>query len=678
MINTALLDPKSIAIVGASNSLEKPGGGLVKNLLEGGYKGEIYPINPKQSEVQGLKAYNSLEELPDTDMAVMAIPADIAVQTVEFLAKNKNTKAFIIISAGFSEIGEEGKILEDKLKALVEEFKLAIIGPNCIGVINRNYKAVFVSPPPPVVEDGVDFVSASGALAVFLFEVAAKHGLRFNSIYTVGNSLDIAVEDVLKYWDESYEEGVSSDTKVVYVEQIRKPDLFFEHIQSLRRKGCQVIVLKPGDSEAGARAALSHTGAMAGDSKAIGWLIEKAGAIRCYSRVELVYMASILSQRKLKGNRIAIVTHAGGPAVMLTDALNNSGMDIPEIDEASQKQILDVLYPGSSASNPIDMLATANHEQLRFVLKHCNNLDYIDGIVVIYGKTGMEDLNVTYKTLSDTIKECNKPIYPVMPSVNTAAEEMKAFIELGNVAYIDEVIFANCLDKVVKAPEVYGDELFIPSDEFNDESKELITLEEKEVFERLKWAGIPTVNTQILHAEEEINALTDLQYPVVAKVLGILHKTEVNGVVLNIRNFQELKKEYDRLTAIEGSTGILIQEMISGGTEIYMGAKMHPGIGYSIHVGVGGIFIELVKDISSMLAPVNLDEAKHMLSQLKAQKLFEGFRNLPAIDKDRFAQVIVAFSNMFKLYPDIAEIDLNPLIACGDKIIAVDARIIKK
>lgn len=678
MINSALLDPKSITIVGASNSLEKPGGGLVKNLLEGGYKGEIYPLNPKQTEVQGLKAYNSLEELPDTDMAVMAIPADIAVKTVDFLAKNKNTKAFIIISAGFSEIGEEGKNLEEKLKDLAKEFDLAIIGPNCIGVINLNYKAVFVSPPPPVVEDGVDFVSASGALAVFLFEVAAQHGLRFNNIYTVGNSLDIGVEDVLQYWDESYQEGKSSDTKMVYVEQIRKPDLFFKHIQSLRRKGCQVIVLKPGDSEAGARAALSHTGAMAGDSKAIGWLIEKAGAIRCYSREELVYLAAVLSQKKLKGKRIAIVTHAGGPAVMLTDALNNSGMEIPEIDEASQKAIMEVLYPGSSASNPIDMLATANHEQLRFVLLHCDKLDYIDGIVVIYGKTGMEDLHVTYKTLSNTIKECSKPVYPVMPSVNTAAEEMRGYIDYGNVAFFDEVVFANALNKAANAPKVYGDELFIPSPDFNDNTKELIALEEKEVFERLKWAGIPTVNTQILHNEEELNALTDINYPVVAKVLGILHKTEVNGVVLNIQNFEELKKEFHRLTSIECSTGILIQEMISGGTEIYMGGKMHPGIGYSIHVGVGGIFIELVKDIASMLAPVNLNEAKNMLSQLKAQKLFKGFRNMPPIDKDRFAHIIVAFSNMFKLYPDIAEIDLNPLIAAGDKIIAVDARIIKK
>lgn len=678
MINSALLDPKSITIVGASNSLEKPGGGLVKNLIDGGYKGEVYPLNPKQSEVQGLKAYNSLEELPNTDMAIMAVPAEVAVQTVEFLAKNKNTRAYIIISAGFSEIGEEGKKLEEKLQDLVCEYDLAIIGPNCIGVINPNYKGVFVSPPPPVVEDGVDFVSASGALAVFLFEVAAKHGLRFKNIFTVGNSLDIGVEDVLKHWDESFEEGISSTTKMVYVEQIRKPDLFFKHIQSLRRKGCHVIVLKPGDSEAGARAALSHTGALAGDSKAIGWLIEKSGAIRVESREELVHIAAILSQKQLNGKRIAIVTHAGGPAVMLTDALNYAGMEIPEIDEESQEKILEFLFCGSSASNPIDMLATATHEQLRFVLKHCDGLDYIDGIVVIYGKTGMEDLNITYKTLSDTIIECKKPVYPVMPSVNTAADETNGYIGYGNVAFFDEVVFANALNKVVKAPKVYGDELFIPSPDFNDPAKEDIILEEKEVFERLKWAGIPTVNTQILHTEEELNALTDLNYPVVAKVLGILHKTEVNGVVLNIQNFDELKAEFNRLTAIEGSTGILIQEMISGGTEIYMGAKMHPGIGYSIHVGVGGIFIELVKDISSMLAPVNLEEAKHMLSQLKAQKLFKGFRNMPAINMDQFAQIVVTFSNMFKQYPDIAEIDLNPLIATADKIIAVDARIIKK
>ncbi len=674
MINEALINPGSITIIGASNNLEKPGARLVSNLREGGFKGEVFPVNPEEKEIQGIKSYNSLQDLPQSDMAVMAIPASACVEAVEYLARNKETKAFIIISAGFSETGKEGELLEEKLKALAKEHNLAIIGPNCIGVLNQNYKAVFVSPPPPVVAGGVDFVSASGALAVFLFEVAAKHGLRFESIFTVGNSINIGVEDVLKFWDESFTEGKSSVTKMVYVEQIRKPDLFFKHIQSLRRKGCKIIVLKPGDSEAGARAALSHTGALAGDSKAFGWLIEKAGAIRVYSREEMVNVTSVLSQKAFNGKRIAIITHAGGPAVMLTDQLNKEGMEIPELHENDRAVILEKLYPGSSALNPIDMLATANHEQLKFVLEYCDKLDYIDAMVVIYGKTGMEELNVTYQVLGDTINQCGKPVFPVIPSINTASKEVENFISRGHVAFFDEVVFAKALGKTVNAPEVYSERLFIPPLRYSGET-ESYPLEEKEVFERLEKAGIPTVTSELVYKEEELEQLSTIQYPVVAKVLGILHKTEVGGVVLNINSFQELKNNFRKLKSIKGATGVLVQEMLSG-TEIYVGGKMHPGVGYSVHVGVGGIFIELVQDVASMLAPLTKEEAGGMISKLKAQKLFTGFRNMPAINKDKLADILVSFSEMFLYFSDIKEIDLNPLIASRNRIVTVDARII--
>jgi acetyltransferase len=674
MINNALLQPKSIAIIGASNSLEKPGGGLVHNLLNGGFQGEVFPVNPKEQEIQGLKTYNKTEDLPLCDMALLAIPAAFCVEAVEYLSKHKQTKAFIIISAGFSEMGEEGEKLEIRLKELAEERNLAIIGPNCIGVLNNHYKAVFVSPPPPVTEKGVDFVSASGALAVFLFETAAKHGLRFSNIFTVGNSTVIGVEEVLKHWDENYQSEKSSNVKMVYVEQIRKPELFFKHIHSLREKGCQVIVAKPGESEAGARAALSHTGALAGDSEAFNMLIEKAGAIRCYSREELVNIACILTQKPLKGNRLAIITHAGGPAVMLTDRLQKAGIEVPELDDASKKKILEMLYPGSSAINPIDMLATANRNQLRAVIKHCEELDYIDGSVVIYGKTGMEDLDKTYGVLSETIDEVSKPVFPVMPSINSANNEIQNYTNKAKSVFFDEVTFAGALDKVLHAPKVYQNELFIPVGNGSKET-ESKALKEEETFECLRWAGIPLVNTEFVYCQADLDQLPEMNYPVVAKVLGILHKTEVNGVVLNIENRDALEQAFECLAAIPGSNGILVQEMVKG-TELYLGAKMHEGIGYSVHAGVGGIFIELIRDVAARLAPIEEEEARDMLQGLKSQKIFTGFRNMPPADANGFAQIIKAFSNIFRKYPEIREIDLNPLIANGENILAVDARII--
>lgn len=676
MINNALQAPKSIAIVGASNSLEKPGGGLVHNLTEGGYTGEIYPVNPKERAIQGIKAYNNLDDLPEVDMAILAIPAQMCIDTVRILSEKNNTRAFIIISAGFSEMGKEGKQLEKELKELADKYNLSVIGPNCIGVINSNYKAVFVSPPPPVNSKGVDFVSASGALAVFLFETAAKHGLLFNTVYTVGNSTVLGVEEILAHWDLTFEKEVSPTTKMVYVEQIRKPDMFFKHILSLRQKGCDVIVAKPGESEAGARAALSHTGALAGDSEAFQMLIEKAGAIRCYSRDELVNIACILSQNKPAGNHLAIITHAGGPAVMLTDRLQQAGINVPEIDENTQKKILEILHPGSSAINPIDMLATANREQLKSILEICDKLDYIDGSVVIYGKTGMENLFETYDVLNQSVDELEKPVYPVLPSVNSGNDEISHYIKKGKTAFFDEVVFASSLEKVIEAPHIFGHELFIPevSNENNNEL-EPKALNEEETLERLRWAGLPLVRTEFVYCLADISELTDLQFPVVAKVLGILHKTEVDGVLLNIADSDQLSEAYAKLSTIPGSKGILVQEMVHG-TELYLGAKMHEGIGYSVHAGVGGIFIELIRDVSARLAPIYTEEAMEMLNKLKSQKIFQGFRNMPPVDANRFAQIISAFSNIFRKYPDIREIDLNPLIADGENIVAVDARII--
>lgn len=672
MINSSLTEPKSIAIIGASRSPEKPGGRLVINLLDSGFRGDIYPVNPKEDTINGLKVYHSIQELPQTDLAILAIPAHLCVEALESLTLTKTTKAFIIISAGFAEMGFEGKQLEQRLKVLARQYQISIIGPNCIGVLNENYKAIFVSPLPPVVDGGVDFVSASGALAVFFFEMAAKYGLRFGSVYTVGNSVTIGVEEVLRFWDVNFSSKNSSKVKMVYAEQIRKPEMFYKHIQSLRKKGCYVIVLKPGETEAGARAALSHTGSIAGDSAAYGYLIKKAGAIRCSCREELVYLANILSQKILKGDNIAVVTHAGGPGVMLTDQLHKAGLKVPELDDETKAIILEKLHPGSSAVNPVDMLATANRNQLSFVVNTCNELEYIDGIVVIYGKTGMEDLFETYKVLHETSIGFSKPVYHVLPSINSAVEEIQSFVDFGHPVYTDEVVFGRCLSDIVHAPKVYNQQI-IPASVTADAQKQNI-LPDDEVLKRLTGCGLNIVPHAFLSNITEVDTL-NLPFPLVAKVLGILHKTEVGGVLLNIGTKDDLKNAYHQIMSIDGAKGVLVQQMVKG-PELYLGAKRHDGVGFSIHTGMGGIFIELVKDIASTLAPVSFDEAIHMISELKAQKLFDGYRNLPPVNKEAFAQQIVLFSNLFKTYPDIIEIDINPLIASGDKIYSVDARII--
>jgi acetyltransferase len=673
MINSALLNPRSIAVVGASHSMDKPGGRMVLNLLEGGFKGKVYPVNPKEKDICGLKVFNSLLDLPPVDLAILAVSPQNCLESVDFLSQNKATQAFIIIAAGFSETGTEGKTIEDKIRTLANERQLSIIGPNCIGVLNKHYKAVFVSPPPVIYPNGVDFVSASGALAVFLFDLAAKHGLRFGSIFTVGNSVCNGVEEVLQYWDDTFSPGVSSFVKMVYAEQIRKPELFFKQVHSLRKKGCSVLVLKPGDSKAGARAALSHTGAFAGDARAYALLIEKAGAIRCYSREELVYTACIVSQKKLQGRNLAIVTQAGGPAVMLTDQLDLSGLRVPEIDKATQELFSKYLNPGSSVTNPVDMLATANKDQLVYILQECEKLAYIDGMIVIYGKTGMEDLIQTYSVLFEVTKKLTKPVYAVLPSVNIAQTEIAHFNSLGGYAFSDEVVLARALGNIINTSDLATEFCFVPANEENQMPDRKI-LTETEVIERLRKAGIPMVKTFLCRSPDDLEK-SAIQFPVVAKVMGVVHKTEVGGVILNINNKAELLTVYEKLKLIKGATGVLVQQMVSG-TELFLGGKKHPGIGFSVHAGIGGIFVEIIGDVASKLVPVNKSEALDMLSALKARKLFEGYRNLPAVNEDAFAELLVLFSQMFTIYPDIDEIDLNPLIANSESIVAVDARII--
>ena len=272
---------------------------------------------------------------------------------------NKKTKAFIIISAGFSEAGSDGQKLEHEIAEIIDKSGGCLIGPNCIGVITQSYQGVFTSPVPKLNARGCDFVSGSGATAVFIFESAMPKGLNFSSVYSVGNSAQTGVEEVLEYWDNTYEPGISSPIKLIYVESIRNPDKLLHHASSLIRKGCRIAAIKAGTTEAGSRAASSHTGAMASSDSAVEALFRKAGIVRCSGRDELTTVASVFFHKTLKGKNIAIITHAGGPAVMLTDALSAGGMNIPKITGKSHDDLLAMMNPGASAINPIDMIATA-------------------------------------------------------------------------------------------------------------------------------------------------------------------------------------------------------------------------------------------------------------------------------------------------------------------------------
>ncbi|HCC71537.1 MAG TPA: CoA ligase, partial [Bacteroidales bacterium] len=450
MINNYLLNPRSIVVVGGSDDISKPGGKVLKNILEGEFRGDLYVINPRAKEVQGIRSYSSPGDIPETDLAIIAIAARYCRDTVDILAHKKQTGAFIILSAGFGEESKEGAKLEKEIVDIIDSIGGCLIGPNCIGVLTPFYNGVFTTPIPELDSSGVDFISGSGATSVFIMESVIPNGIRFSSVFSVGNSAQIGVEDVLKYMDESYESGNSSAVKLLYIESISKPDMLLRHASSIIRKGCRIAAIKAGSSEAGSRAASSHTGAMASPDVAVDALLRKAGIIRCQGRHELAAVAAVLMSPLPSGKKMAIVTHAGGPAVMLTDALSKEGIEIPVIKGKKAKALLEKLYPGSSVANPIDFLATGNAEQLASILDACeNDFDIIDAITVIFGSPGLFPVDDVYAVLHEKMRSGKKPVYPVLPSLITAGREVDDFIASGNVNFPDEVVFANAFSKVL-------------------------------------------------------------------------------------------------------------------------------------------------------------------------------------------------------------------------------------
>jgi acetyltransferase len=414
MINDKLLNPKSIVVVGASNDIQKPGGKVLKNLLGSKFSGSVYAVNPKELEVQGIKCFATVEELPQVDCAILAIAAKYCPSAVETLTQHKGTGGFIILSAGFSEENKAGAKLEQSIVNHINKTSGSLIGPNCTGFLNTNYCGAFDAPIPTLNPQGADFITGSGATAVFIKEYGIINGLTFNSVWAVGNSAQIGIEDVLEYMDETFDPNISSRVKMLYMENVRNPQKLLKHASSLIEKGCKIAAIKSGASSAGSRAASSHTGALATSDVAVDALFRKAGIVRCFNREELVTVTSIFMHPEVKGKNIAIITHAGGPAVMLTDVLSNNGMEVPHIEGKNADELLSKLFPGSSVANPIDFLATGTAEQLGYIIDACNNkFDNIDAMAVIFGSPGLFANWDVYALLDEKMKTSKKPIFPI-------------------------------------------------------------------------------------------------------------------------------------------------------------------------------------------------------------------------------------------------------------------------
>jgi len=686
MINEALMNPKSIVVIGASNNLSKPGGKLLSNIINGNFKGELSVVNPKEAEVQHITSHKSVEEIPATDLAILAIPAQHCLTTIKTLAHQKNTKAFIIISAGFSEVTEDGQQLEQEIVDVVNSVDGCLIGPNCIGVLNANYQGVFTTPIPKMATSGCDLISSSGATAVFIMEAGIPLGLTFNNVFSVGNSAQIGVEEVLEYMNNTFDPETSSKIKLLYIEEIKDPVKFYLQASSLIKKGCKIAAIKAGVSESGGRAASSHTGALATSDEIIRALFRKTGIVYCSGRAELITLGSVFTYKELTGKNFAIITHAGGSAVMLTDALSKGGLEVPEINNPAADDLLDYLYPGSSVKNPIDFLATGTADQLGIIIDYCEHkFDEIDGIIVVFGSPGLFDVENVYKVLNVKMDICKKPIFPVLPSIINAQKEIDYFLSKGRINFPDEVELGKALCTIHNTPTTSAINNDLPIIDKQAIRNIIDDCEEgyippQKITELLQAVEIPFAQERSAQQlDDALQQASELDFPLAMKVIGPVHKTDVDGVVLNVRSVKQVEEVFNRLIQIPETTAVLLQQQLSG-IELFIGAKHEENYGHLVMAGLGGIFIEAIQDVSSAISPVSKNEALQMIQRLKGKLLFEEeLRGKKGIDKLEYANLIQRVSALVKLAPEIVELDLNPLLATTKGIIAIDSRIcIKK
>ena len=548
--------------------------------------------------------------------------------------------------------------------------------------MNTHYHGVFTQPIPEFHEKGVDFISSSGGTALFIIESALMKGLRFASVWSVGNSKQLGVEDILEYMDRTFNPSTDSKIKMLYIEQIKDPDKLLHHASSLIRKGCRITAIKAGSTESGKRAASSHTGAIASSDSAVEALFRKAGIVRCFSREELTTVASIFTLKEVKGKNCAIVTHAGGPAVMLADALAKGRLNVPDLNGPIAEELKSKLYPGAAVGNPIDIIGTGTPEHLATAIDYCENrFENIDLMMVIFGSPGLVKLYDAYEVLHKKMEECTKPIFPVLPSIVTAGPEVQSFIKKGHVNFSDEVTLGTALARVINTPkpastdiQLYGVDVpeirriidRLPADGYlNPEDTRLL----------LKAANIPLVEEFVSADKEELLAFARrVKYPVVAKVVGPLHKSDIGGVALNIQCDEHLLFEYERMMRIPEVKGIMVQPMLKG-HELFLGAKYEDKFGHIVFCGLGGIFVEVLKDVTYGLAPLSYDETYSMIHALRGYPIIKGTRGQKGIDEQLYADLIVRLSTLLRFAKEIKEMDINPLIATERGIYAVDARI---
>ena len=678
-----LVNPQSIVVVGASANPGKPGGGVTKNLIENQYQGKLYLVNPKSDTIRGLAVHSSIDHLPDNiDLAFIVIPAPFVHDAMQSLIR-KNCKTIVVLTAGLGETDEKGKAEEQRLVALANENDVFMIGPNVVGLVTANYQGKFAGILPPMKKGSLDVISGSGATVDYLVEQAQIRGLKFDNIFSMGNSAQHGVEDIIEMLDETHGPD-NAVIKLIYMETIKKPEKLLKHARSLTRKGCILIGIKSGVTDSGKRAAASHTGALASSDTAVQALFDKSGIIRVRSKYELVELGCALECLKgaTAARNVAIITDAGGPGVMLTDELNKWGVTTPALKASTQQKIAERLPKFATFINPVDCLPTQTAQQIAHVIQSITDeKEDIDAVVVITGNSMLTDKWETYATIIDCMeKRSGVAVLPLLSSVTTCRDLIDKFISHDKTYFVDEVKVGEALGRLHNRPSLYDPESTLAN--YDKEKLAGILGDFKGVLpadkctELLDAAGLGRPGQITVFKIEDLSgAGKSINFPLVAKIIGPLHKSDVGGVVAGINNDDELAAAWQRLEQIEGFEGVLLQEMI-GGNEIIIGAKKEEGYGHLMLFGLGGIYTEVFKDSQFALAPLGLKESENIIRSIRAVKMLEGVRGQKGMSITRLADQLTRISMLVRDFPQISEIDLNPVKGEGEDLSVVDCRII--
>lgn len=694
MINF-IFNPYSIAVIGASGDEKKVGNAILKNLING-YTGKIYPVNPARTEILSLKCYPSVSAIPDrVDLAVIVIPARAVADALRDCAA-AGVKGVVVISAGFKEVGGDGLQRERQITEIVRASGMRMVGPNCLGVMNTKNKmnASFAASLPP--EGSVAFFSQSGALGVAIIDWAVENNFGFSKFVSFGNKADLNETDFLEYFAND------KDTDVIlgYIEDVTDGKKFLE-VAGKVTKIKPVIMLKSGATEAGARAASSHTGALAGSDKAFLEAFRKAGIIRVYSIQELFDTAEMfISKKSPKGRKLLIVTNAGGPGIIAADTADKLGIKLDPMTRTSIEAIAEKLPPAASLYNPVDIIGDATSERYRVVLEQAVKDKAVEGICVILTPQAMTDVENIASVVASSSQNTDKPVFAVFIGGHSVRKGIARLKESKIPCFTDPSVAINAYGKLIEYVEmknkiISGEiKLEIPEENVEKVSGIIQDLQTQGVSEIGGEEAMQILSLYGFNFPERALARTPLEavaiaerigYPVVMKVSSphILHKTDVGGVKLNLTNeravysaFVEITTNVKRVMPDAYIEGVMIYEMVTGGKEVILGVSYDKIFGHMLMFGLGGIYVEVLKDVSFRIVPVSQEEAFDMINEIKGARILDGLRGEKPYDKADIATSLMRLSRLVCDFPVIKEIDVNPYVVMYNGGIGLDARII--